>query len=85
MPLGMNWSRWTTNPYYALVILIVACGSIPKGKVRAGFAYWTWWNVRGWGIEELTAVRVRRGRVQCQCQAGLVHPRLQPHIVQLGE
>lgn len=31
MPLGMNWSRWTTNPYYALVILIVACGSIPKG------------------------------------------------------
>lgn len=26
-----DWSRWTTNPYYALVILIVACGSIPKG------------------------------------------------------
>lgn len=30
----MDWSRWSTNPYYALVILIVACGSIPKGVYR---------------------------------------------------
>lgn len=29
-------SRWTTTPYYALVILIVACGSIPKGMIGFG-------------------------------------------------
>lgn len=30
----MQWlerSRWTTSPYYALVIIVIACGSIPKG------------------------------------------------------
>jgi hypothetical protein len=30
----MRWlerSRWTTSPYYALVIFVIACGSIPKG------------------------------------------------------
>lgn len=30
----MQWldrSRWTTSPYYALVIFVIACGSIPKG------------------------------------------------------
>lgn len=32
--MAVDWSRWTTNPYYALVILIVACGSIPKGAYR---------------------------------------------------
>ena len=32
--MALDWSRWTTNPYYALVILIVACGSIPKGAYR---------------------------------------------------
>lgn len=31
MSLVWDRSRWTTTPYYALVILIVACGSIPKG------------------------------------------------------
>lgn len=24
-------SRWTTNPYYAAVVAVIACGSIPKG------------------------------------------------------
>lgn len=30
----MRWlerSRWTTSPYYALVIIVIASGSIPKG------------------------------------------------------
>ncbi|KAJ5488243.1 Major facilitator superfamily domain general substrate transporter [Penicillium expansum] len=29
----MRWikSRWSTNPYYALVIAVIACGGIPKG------------------------------------------------------
>jgi hypothetical protein len=31
MRLAIDWSRWTTSPYYAIVILIIACGSIPKG------------------------------------------------------
>jgi hypothetical protein len=31
MRLAIDWSRWTTSPYYAVVILIIACGSIPKG------------------------------------------------------
>lgn len=34
--MTMDWSRWTTTPYYALVIFIIACGSIPKGKLRLG-------------------------------------------------
>ncbi|RAK78429.1 putative MFS quinate transporter [Aspergillus fijiensis CBS 313.89] len=34
----LDWSRWTTNPFYALVILIVACGSIPKGYDEGGFS-----------------------------------------------
>jgi hypothetical protein len=29
----VDWSRWTTHPYYALIIFIVACGSIPKGEI----------------------------------------------------
>lgn len=32
----MRWldpSRWTTSPYYALVIFVIACGSIPKGGI----------------------------------------------------
>lgn len=33
MAPAMDRSRWTTNPYYALVILIIACGSIPKGAL----------------------------------------------------
>ncbi|EAW07228.1 putative MFS quinate transporter [Aspergillus clavatus NRRL 1] len=38
MPLAMDWSRWTTCPYYAVVILIIACGSIPKGYDEGGFS-----------------------------------------------
>ncbi|KAI9932218.1 hypothetical protein MW887_009728 [Aspergillus wentii] len=38
MKLGVDWSRWTTNPYYALVILIIACGSIPKGYDEGGYS-----------------------------------------------
>lgn len=34
----MDRSRWTTNPYYAIVILIVACGSIPKGYDEGGYS-----------------------------------------------
>lgn len=37
--MTMDWSRWTTTPYYALVIFIIACGSIPKGKVRVRSAF----------------------------------------------
>lgn len=38
-----DWSRWSTNPYYALVILIVACGSIPKGVSRISLnRTWLW-------------------------------------------
>jgi len=32
----MQWSspaRWTTSPYYALVVLVIACGGIPKGEL----------------------------------------------------
>ncbi|PYI29973.1 general substrate transporter [Aspergillus indologenus CBS 114.80] len=35
---ALDWSRWTTNPFYALVILIIACGSIPKGYDEGGFS-----------------------------------------------
>ncbi|KAK1139358.1 hypothetical protein N8T08_000809 [Aspergillus melleus] len=40
MPGGAGWdrSRWTTNPYYALVIFIIACGSIPKGYDEGGYS-----------------------------------------------
>ncbi|OOQ87708.1 putative MFS quinate transporter [Penicillium brasilianum] len=37
----MQWldrSRWTTSPYYALVIVVIACGSIPKGYDEGGFS-----------------------------------------------
>lgn len=36
-PAIMQWldrSRWTTAPFYALVIFIIACGTIPKGMWR---------------------------------------------------
>ncbi|KAE8355350.1 general substrate transporter [Aspergillus coremiiformis] len=36
--MALDWSRWTTHPYYALVIFIVACGSIPKGYDEGGFS-----------------------------------------------
>ncbi|KAJ5221860.1 uncharacterized protein N7469_010747 [Penicillium citrinum] len=37
----MQWSspaRWTTSPYYALVVLVIACGGIPKGYDEGGFS-----------------------------------------------
>ncbi|KAE8142574.1 general substrate transporter [Aspergillus pseudotamarii] len=34
----VDWSRWKTHPYYALVIFIIACGSIPKGYDEGGFS-----------------------------------------------
>ncbi|KAA8651461.1 hypothetical protein EYZ11_011099 [Aspergillus tanneri] len=33
-----DWSQWTTNPYYAMVIFIIACGSIPKGYDEGGYS-----------------------------------------------
>lgn len=37
----MRWdtSRWSTNPYYALVITVIACGGIPKGMVPQSIDY----------------------------------------------
>ncbi|PWY90002.1 general substrate transporter [Aspergillus heteromorphus CBS 117.55] len=35
---AIDWSRWTTNPYYALVVFIIACGSIPKGYDEGGYS-----------------------------------------------
>ncbi|KAJ5523966.1 hypothetical protein N7494_010616 [Penicillium frequentans] len=37
----MQWldrSRWTTAPYYAFVILVIACGTMPKGYDEGGFS-----------------------------------------------
>ncbi|KOS45263.1 hypothetical protein ACN38_g3794 [Penicillium nordicum] len=36
---AMRWitSRWSTNPYYALVIAVIACGGIPKGTCAPPF------------------------------------------------
>ncbi|KAJ5089305.1 hypothetical protein N7532_007989 [Penicillium argentinense] len=37
----MRWldpARWTTSPYYALVVLVIACGSIPKGYDEGGYS-----------------------------------------------
>ncbi|CAG8188241.1 unnamed protein product [Penicillium olsonii] len=36
----MRWdsSRWSTNPYYALVITVIACGGIPKGYDEGGYS-----------------------------------------------
>ncbi|KAJ5388454.1 hypothetical protein N7509_010995 [Penicillium cosmopolitanum] len=37
----MPWwepARWTTSPYYALVVLVIACGGIPKGYDEGGFS-----------------------------------------------
>ncbi|KAG2421013.1 hypothetical protein HFD88_000629 [Aspergillus terreus] len=34
----MEPSRWSTHPFYALVIAIIACGSIPKGYDEGGFS-----------------------------------------------
>lgn len=38
----MQWwdpARWTTSPYYALVVLVIACGGIPKGSFSFSFTY----------------------------------------------
>lgn len=45
MSLAIDWSRWTTTPYYALVIFIVACGSIPKGM--AFLSFFVFFNDKG--------------------------------------
>ncbi|KAJ5131311.1 uncharacterized protein N7515_007350 [Penicillium bovifimosum] len=36
----MRWttSRWSTNPYCALVISVIACGGIPKGYDEGGYS-----------------------------------------------
>ncbi|KAJ5682764.1 hypothetical protein N7462_005929 [Penicillium macrosclerotiorum] len=37
----MRWldpARWKTSPYYALVIFVIACGSIPKGYDEGGYS-----------------------------------------------
>ncbi|KAJ5901723.1 hypothetical protein N7495_002251 [Penicillium taxi] len=37
----MRWldrSRWTTTPFYAFVIFVIACGTIPKGYDEGGFS-----------------------------------------------
>ncbi|KAG0158508.1 hypothetical protein PDIDSM_6023 [Penicillium digitatum] len=36
----MQWitSRWSTNPYCALVIAVIACGGIPKGYDEGGYS-----------------------------------------------
>ncbi|KAF7713705.1 MFS-type Sugar/inositol transporter [Penicillium ucsense] len=37
----MQWlqsSRWTTSPYYAMVIMVIACGGIPKGYDEGGYS-----------------------------------------------
>lgn len=36
----MRWitSRWSTNPYYVLVITVIACGGIPKGYDEGGYS-----------------------------------------------
>ncbi|KAF3026269.1 hypothetical protein E8E15_010057 [Penicillium rubens] len=31
-------SRWSTNPYFALVIAVIACGGIPKGYDEGGYS-----------------------------------------------
>ncbi|PLB33627.1 putative MFS quinate transporter [Aspergillus candidus] len=38
MGWALDRSRWTTHPFYALVILTIACGSIPKGYDEGGFS-----------------------------------------------
>ncbi|PLN86607.1 general substrate transporter [Aspergillus taichungensis] len=38
MGWALDRSRWTTRPFYALVILIIACGGIPKGYDEGGFS-----------------------------------------------
>ncbi|KAJ5211020.1 Major facilitator superfamily domain general substrate transporter [Penicillium cf. griseofulvum] len=35
----MRWIiRWLTNPYYAMVIIVIACGGIPKGYDEGGYS-----------------------------------------------
>ncbi|RDW90212.1 putative MFS quinate transporter [Aspergillus mulundensis] len=36
--LELDRSRWTTPPFYAFVILVIACGSIPKGYDEGGYS-----------------------------------------------
>ncbi|KKK15924.1 MFS quinate transporter, partial [Aspergillus ochraceoroseus] len=35
---AMDMSRWTTRPFYAFVVIIIACGSIPKGYDEGGYS-----------------------------------------------
>lgn len=36
----MRWitSQWSTNPYYALVIAVIACGGVPKGTFQSSLS-----------------------------------------------
>ncbi|KAJ5091309.1 hypothetical protein NUU61_006179 [Penicillium alfredii] len=34
----LDTSRWSTTPYYALVIFVIACGGIPKGYDEGGYS-----------------------------------------------
>ncbi|KAL4912829.1 general substrate transporter [Aspergillus aurantiobrunneus] len=36
--LELDRSRWTTPPFYVFVILVIACGSIPKGYDEGGYS-----------------------------------------------
>ncbi|OJJ45730.1 hypothetical protein ASPZODRAFT_159978 [Penicilliopsis zonata CBS 506.65] len=38
MTWTIDWSRWTTTPYYAFVVIVVACGGIPKGYDEGGYS-----------------------------------------------
>ncbi|KAJ5154811.1 Major facilitator superfamily domain general substrate transporter [Penicillium coprophilum] len=60
----MRWitSRWSTNPYYALVIVVIACGGIPKANRKANI---TSFNVLGAALGALIALDLndRLGRL----------------------
>ncbi|KAL3467527.1 general substrate transporter [Aspergillus heterothallicus] len=36
--LVLDKSRWTTHPFFAFVVLTIACGSIPKGYDEGGYS-----------------------------------------------
>ncbi|KAL3486844.1 general substrate transporter [Aspergillus germanicus] len=36
--LVLDRSRWTTHPFFAFVVLTIACGSIPKGYDEGGYS-----------------------------------------------
>ncbi|KAJ5365656.1 hypothetical protein N7517_008542 [Penicillium concentricum] len=58
----MRWitSRWSTNPYCALVIVVIACGGIPKGYDEGGYSasvslpsFKSDYNlVKQWGVDD---------------------------------